>query len=307
MVNKMWLKRALDTSNAFGTWDTEAQAVNPDEYDFQLREYVGANTVIAALGEQYDFTKPGSTNTVTVDEAPTAAAALTETIATTISSISNRQVTFTPTEYGKAFQTTKKELARGFFDIMSNMTRKLGYSLALIRDTTAYSTCVSGAGNSVMVNGKSATTDLASTDTINYASIINARKEIRKDYYRVDRGAALVISPTQEGDLLALGTVHKVNEYGSNEALKNAYIGKLFGFDIFVSDSITPTANVEVALALGTHPTGEKAFGFAMKRFAEMGTEFHLLGRYYDIAADEDWDVQVLHPNAVCKVYTYSA
>jgi hypothetical protein len=58
-------------------------------------------------------------------------------------------------------------MARGFFDIMANTTRKLGYSLALIRDTTAYLTCYSGAGNSVIVNSVSATTDLASTDTLN--------------------------------------------------------------------------------------------------------------------------------------------
>lgn len=304
-AKRMWIKRALDTSNAFITSDTYAQAVNPAEYDFQLREYVAANTVVAALGEEYDFTKPGSTWTVTIDGAPSAAAAVAETANVSISAITNSQVTFTPSEKAKAFQTTRAEMARGFFDIMANMTRKIGYSLALIRDTTAYLTCYAGAGNSVLVNGAAATTDLTTTDTLNYAAIINARKEIRTDYFRTD-GGYLVVSPQQEADLLSLGTVNKANEFGSNEALRNAYIGRLFGFDIMVSDAVQTTSNVDYALALGRHPSGERGFGFAIKRPAMIETEYHALGRYWDFVGHEEWDVQVLHANAICTVASYA-
>jgi hypothetical protein len=136
--------------------------------------------------------------------------------------------------------------------------------------------------------------------------MIQARKEIRTDYYRTD-GGFLVISPTQEADLLALGTINKANEFGSQEALRNAYIGRLFGFDIMVSDAIAATSNVEYALAIGRHPSGERAFGFAIKRPAMIESEYHALGRYYDFVGHEEWDVEVLHPNAICKIATYQA
>ena len=118
MNRRNFIKRAYDSfdSNAFITSDTYATAVNPKVWDEQLREYQKKVLVYATTGvQEFDFRKPGRDYTVTVDAAPTAAAALAETAAVSIQPLTNRQVTFTPAEYGTGFEVSKSELEDAFF------------------------------------------------------------------------------------------------------------------------------------------------------------------------------------------------
>lgn len=79
---------------------------------------------------------------------------------------------------------------------------------------------------------------IAYTDGVNNdiekADILNARKLLNiAKVPMADR--AMVISPAQEAFLLAIGEFVKVNESGSEASLRNGLIGKLFGFDCYVS------------------------------------------------------------------------
>ena len=117
MDKRQFLKRAIDNANAFYTGQSEAQAVNPNIWDMRLREFEEANLVFTPQTEQFDFRGVGTDYKVTIDEAPSAATELTETVDVAISSFSTRNVTFDPTEYGAAYQLTRKEAVRAFFNV----------------------------------------------------------------------------------------------------------------------------------------------------------------------------------------------
>lgn len=304
MNKKEFIKKSLDTTNGFILSEsTEAQAVNPNIWDFRLREYEEANLIVTPLAEQFDFRNAGVDYKVTIDDTPSAAGALVETTDVTISAFSTRNVTFTPTEYGAAYQITRKEAVRAFFNVAERMTKKLGYSMALKKDTLAVSCLQDGAGNSVLVNSKSATTDLASTDTLDYASITKAARLIEDDYYTP---VMMIVNPTGKQQVLDLTTVHKANEWGTRDAIQKGLIGEIFGLKVFVTTQIPTASNVAKALVLGESQTGEQSFGYAIKRDAIIEKEYHARGRYWDIVGHEEYNFQVLHTNAICTIAHYA-
>lgn len=304
-----FIKRAIDTTNAFGTFNTEGAAVNPNVWDFKLRDYEEENLVLTPQAEQFDFRGAGVDYKVTIDEVPSAAAALTETVDVTISNFTTRNTTFTPTEYGAAYQLTRKEAVRSFFNSADRMVKKLGYSLALKKDNLAYAELVAGAGNSVIVNSKTALTALASTDTLNYAGITEAIKLIEEDVYTP---MDMFISYKQKQDLLNLQTINNADKFGTRSAVSRGLVGELFGLNIWVSHSITKSTvggsnYYDKAVVLGRSGTGEKAFGYAIKRDPLIEREYHARGRYWDIVAHEEYDFAILHANAICTIATYNS
>lgn len=309
MYAREFLKRSLDTSNAFISTDSEATKVNPKIWERILRDYEEEKRVLSALSTSFDFRTPGSTYTVTVDKAPTAASLTAETADVSISSVEFRQVTFDPTEQAKGFQVTRAQMARGFFNAMENFSKKLGYALALRKDNLARTELVTNAGNSVFVNGVSAASDIASTDTLSYAAILAALRENEEDFYFNHK--YLVVSPQQKEQLLSLGTIHKANEFGNREALSRGVIGKLFDVDVIMASNITTettaTSSYGRAIVLSESASGEQALGYAVKRDAMIETQYWARGRYWDIVGHEEYDFKMLHPDAACLIYTYHA
>jgi N4-gp56 family major capsid protein len=304
-----FIKRAIDTTNGFGTFDSEATAVNPNIWDFKLREYEEENLVLTPQAEQFDFRGAGTDYKVTIDEVPSAAAALTETIDVPISSFTTRNTTFTPTEYGASYQLSRKEAVRAFFNVADRMVKKLGYSLALKKDNLAYAELVAGAENSVIANSKTALTALASTDTLGYAEITKAIALIEEDVYTP---MDLFVSYKQKQDLLNLQTINNADKFGSRDAVARGLVGELFGLNIWVSHSITKSTvggsnYYDKAVVLGRSGTGERAFGYAIKRDPMIEREYHARGRYWDIVAHEEYDFAVLHGKAICTIATYNS
>ena len=294
--------RAID-ANAFTSISSEGQAVNRNIWDMRLREFEEANLVFTPLTEQFDFRSDGVDYTVTVDDAPSAAAALVETTDASISAFSTRNVTFTPTEYGAAYQLTRKESVRAFFNVAERMVKKLGYAMALKKDTLGIATAVAGAGNAYIANGVAVATDLASTDVLDYETINASVRLIEDDLYIPSE---IIINPTQKQQLLDDGRVHKADQFGTRSAVERGLLGDLFGLKIFVTTQIATASNIAVALLQGKSQTGEKATGYAVKRDPMIEREYHALGRYWDIVGHEEYDFEVIHPNGLCTVSTYA-
>ncbi len=304
MNKKEFIKQAIDTTYAFYSYQSEATAVNPNIWDFRLRDYEEKQLIFTPQTEQFDFRNAGVDYKVTIDDAPSAASELTETVDITISAFSTRPVTFTPTEYGAGYQITRKEAVRAFFNVAERMVKKLGYSLAQKKDSLAVSTAQDGATTNLIVNSKSATTDLASTDTLDYASLTKAARSIEALYYTPSK---IFVNFYGKQQLLDLTTVHKANEFGTREAIEKGLVGELFGLKVFVSHSIPVSGSAAKAVVLGESKTGEQAVGYAIKRDPIIEKEYHARGRYWDIVAHEEYDFQVLHPGAICTIAHYAA
>jgi len=302
MNKRELIVRAID-SNAFVSTDQYATVVNPKIWDTKLRDYEEQNIIFTNHVTTFDFRSPGRDYTVTIDAAPTAAAAVAETNAVAIQPITNRQVVFTPTEYGSAMQTTRKELVRAFFNVMENMSKKLGYALALKKDSLGVAEAYSGATTDLVANGV-ASSAIASSDTIGLEDFTKAVRIIKNYYYDPVKA---MINPFQEEQVLNITQLQKANEFGTRDAIDKGFVGQLFGVKIYVTHSIPVSGSTSKMLVLGQSQTGEQAVGYAIKRDAMIERDYDPFYRQESLIAHEEYDFATLHPNAIVTVESYAA
>jgi N4-gp56 family major capsid protein len=298
------IQRAID-SNGFMTSAASADYINPEFWNKEVLRFQENLLVITKLGKVYNDLQanPGDTLNITVDAEPSVASDLTESTDVAIDALTFSQVQFTPTERGKAYQLHDKEKRRTFVDLMSNVVMKLGYALAKRKEALVISTITDGAGNSVVANGVTAS-NITTSDTIDEQDILKARAEIKKDKYTP---TDLIISVGQEFSLLGNSLFNNADKYGGREAVLGGKIGMAFGVNVWWSDMITPTAYRSKALMLGQSLGGEPAFGIAQLSSPSIERQRQARGRYEDYVAVEDYDVAVLHANAICTIETYDA
>ena len=246
---------------------------------------------------------PGDTLNVTVNAAPLGASAVVESNDVAVKAYAVTQVVFTPTEYADAYALTDKEARRAFYSIASDMTKKLGYSLALARDVNALSTLIAGAGNAVVADGVVAS-DLASSNAIDYEDIVNGMTAIRKDKLIPK---VLLVSPGQLGDLMKNSAFRDASQYGGRETVLGGTLKTIAGLEVAYSTLIEATANRTKAVMLGVDLSGEPAFGVCIKATPQIRSQRFELGRYTNFVAAEEWDYAVLRANGICTIETYEA
>lgn len=297
------IKQAIDSSNGFFSTQAEAVAVNPALFDYKLRDFVRQNVVITPLAEQFDFTGPGATWKVTIDDEPSAAALLTETVDVTVSAFSTGNVTFDPVEYGVRYQLSYAEAARSFFNVSERMINKIGYQMAIKKDNLAYAELVAGVGTSVFANSKSASSDIASTDTLNLADILTAIATMKVAKMRP---TTLIVSPIQEKQLMSITTLQQANTFGTRTVVGEGVVGTLFGLSVVMSHSVTTSpSNRSKAIILGVTGSGEKSFGYAQKRLPMIETFRNIAGRFVDFVGTEEYDFATLHSSGIYAITTY--
>jgi HK97 family phage major capsid protein len=300
------IKRAIDT-NALSASVSTGTAINPSIWDQKLREFEEQSLIVTPLCESYDFTGPGADYSVFVDGTAAAGAALTETVALTITAFeATRKVTFTPTEYGKAYQVSDKEMRRSFFDVMNRITRKLGYSLAVLKESNAVSAARTAATYNILANGAAAASNIASTNTLGLNEILAAARKIETHDYQP---VSLSINKFQKEQLLKLSNLNDVSKFGTRDAIAKGVVGELFGITIYHSNSISNDAtatSTAKAIMLGKSGSGEGALGYAVKAYPKVASEYDVLGRFWTVAAVEEYNFQALHPLAIVTIQTWS-
>lgn len=296
---------AIDSSG-FQPNATAAGYINPTVWNRQVLDFLQEALVVSKLGKTYDdiLGSPGATLNVTINSTPLAASATDTSADASVSAYAVTQVTFTPSEYTFRYQLHDAEARRAFYDVQMDMSRKIGYALALALDDDAVTTCTSGAGNSIVANGVVAT-DIASSDTLDLDDIINAATAIRADKLFPK---ALVVSAEQMG-ALSKSTLFAstLPSGGDTNNVLGGKIGRIYGMDVYWSTQIAATNSKAYALMFGTDSSGEAAFGICRKSLPEVRTQYFAAGRYLDIVGAAEWDVQVLRANGIAKIYTYSA
>jgi hypothetical protein len=300
-----FIKKTVDANAAIYNIGTNAESIkiNPNIWDFKIRDYETANLVVAPLAEFFDFRGPGVDYKVTIDEAPSAAGLLVETDAIAVSAVSTRSVTFSPLEYGARHQVTRKEAVRAFFNLAERMSRKLGYALFLKKDALAVSTLQAGT-NLIFANARAVATDLVASDKMTPSLIAEGTKTMENLYYTPK---ALIMNYYQKNDLLNTTTITDVSKFGTRSAIEKGVFGEIFGVQLVVSHSIPVASHVAKAIMLGETGSGEKAFGYAIKRDPMVETQYDAIFRVWDIVAHEEYDFKILHQGAVCMLGTYVA
>jgi N4-gp56 family major capsid protein len=306
-MDKLELIQHAADSNAFKSTDTSAGYINPEYWNRQVLRSTESSLVVTQIAKVYNdlLDNDGDTLNITIGVEGAVAGALTETTAVTIDAQTYTQVVFTPTEYGAAYQVTDKEARRSFFSLMEDITAKLGYRLARKRENYAAALLTSGTGNAVVANGV-ASSAIASSDTLDYVDVINAIAEVTADKFTTT-GGFLFVAARQYGSLLKDSQFSNAYQYGGREAVLNGEVGMIAGLKVLVADEIAVANSKAKALVVGKNKDGTPALGIAYKARPKIEMERHALDRTTDIVAVEEWDMKVLHANAICTIETYCA
>jgi len=296
-MSEQLILRAIDT-DVFDSGETAAGYLNPQIWNKKIEEYATANLVLAPLGEQNDelMNKPGKQLNIATGVALTAAA-LTETDSIDIQKPDFGQVTVTPTEYGGAFQITRKEMDRAFVNLVEEKAADAGYALAKVKDETIAAMLVTDAGNSVYVNDVVSTT-IASTDIFETDAIADGVTEIRTDNFNP---LYLVIHPVQEGPLMKDTQFVDASQYGGREVVLNGEVGKYLGLRVF-SSTVVPTATENGITVYKALMLGPRAFVVATKRKPTIDSKYEPLDRAFSVAYVEDWGCDSLNANQICTI-----
>lgn len=302
MDSREFVSKAYDT-NAFTTSQTSAGYINPTIWNKEVLTSVRANLVVAPLGKQYTdlLNKPGSTLNITVSVEPASASTIAESTPSIVADYTKTQIIFTPGEKSITYQLTNKEKDRSFINLMQDMTQELGYSLAKHKDTLLVALLQASAGNSVVANGVLSSA-IASSDTIDYNDVVNARKELHKDKLMP---YAIVMGYEQLADIEKTEAARESNL--GDTITQNGFVGRFAGLDVYVSTQIEASDSKVKALVLAKDQKGQPAFGIAQKRNPYLELEYHAMARYTDIVATEDYDIKVLRANGICTLETYAA
>lgn len=296
---------AID-GNGFISTTTSAGYINPEYWNRELLNHVEETVILQSFGKVYDdiLNQDGASFNVTIGVEPSAAAALVETTDVSISEYTKTQVVFTPTEYGAAYQLSDKEARRAFFDVAQDMTKELGYSLALKRETFARDLVRSGADSNIVANGVDASA-IASSDSLTYDLIVDAAAAIRKNKL-IPR--VLFISPMQKAQLAKTPGFQRANEYGGRETVLGGVLDKIYGIQIVECTTFTPSSGTNSkAVLMGYDAKGVPAFGIGRKALPRIGVQRWERGRYTDFVAVEEWDMKVLRAKGLVTIQTYDA
>lgn len=302
MEFKEFVMNAID-SNGFQSTATAAGYINPEIWNREVLRHVEDTIVVAKYAKVYTdiLNAPGDTLNITINSAPAAAAAVDESADVTIAAYANTQVVFTPTEYAFAYALSDKEARRAFYDVASAMTAKIGYALALERDTLAVALLQAQTANAVVANNV-VYSNLASSDTLDWDDIVNAKVEIMKDKLIPK---VLIVSPGQLGQLMKTSAFRDASQFGGRETILGGELKTLGGLTVVYSTLITASSNKTKAVMLGVDMSGESPFGICLKASPTIRSQRFELGRYTNFVGVEEYNFQILRANGVCTVSSY--
>lgn len=304
MSFKELVMNAID-SNGFQSTATAAGYINPELWNREVLRHVEDTIVVSKYAKVYTdiLGAPGDSFNVTINSAPAAAAAVAESDDVTIAAYAVTTVQFVPTEYAFAYSLSDKEARRAFYDVASDMTQKIGYALALERDTLALSTITTGAGNAVTANSV-VSSAITTTDTIDWDDIVNGMTEVRKDKL-VPK--VIFVSPGQLGHLMKNQAFRDASQYGGRETILGGVLTRVGGLEVVWSTLIAPTANKTKAVILGYDMSGQAPFGIGVKALPQIRSQRFELGRYTNFVGVEEYQFKVLRANGICTVESYEA
>lgn len=296
----------LESEN-FNTGSSDADKINPKIWDEELQAFQESELSFVARFREYTtlLGTAGSSHVVNLDETPDAAELLVEGDPTPVSELFFDDVEFTPDEYGKAYQVSRKELRRTFVDVMPNIVQKIAYSLVLNQEQVAIEKAIDDAAHEVFPDGVSDETEL-SDEPLTPELIARARRLLRESKFSAE---AVDVTPKQFEDLILSDNLVNVNMAGSDDALRNYATGRLFAMEIAENDELPQeyngTEGVQVAICSGsTKPGGDYAMGISWKLQPEVRMAEYVRDRFAEVAGEEEWDIQTMHPGGLAVIVT---
>jgi len=168
---------------------------------------------------------------------------------------------------------------------------RIARAVAASVDAEIAAAIVASAGNTKAANATWDNAVIADRDPIQ--DILNAKSEIAIDNYNPDKNGYLLLHPTGYAHLLGNANVRNAGQFYTDSVTKNGIVGRILGLTIISSNSVTD-GGAQVVIAKEAL-TWKSVVGLTVKTIEDPGVK-------YTIRAFEVGQIQVVNPNAICKI-----
>ena len=158
-------------------------------------------------------------------------------------------------------------------------------------DETISTAILANAGNTQAANATWNNATIADRTPIQ--DILNAKSLIEIDNYNPNKNGFLLLHPTNYAELLGDANIRNAGQFYSDSVTRNGVVGSLLGLTVISSISVTE-GGAQVVIAKESC-TWKSVVGLNVKTIEDAGIK-------YTIRAWEVGQIQVVNPDAICKI-----
>jgi len=175
-------------------------------------------------------------------------------------------------------------------DVIARTLLRIARAVAKSVDGVIAAAILSEAGNVKAANATWNNAIIADRDPIQ--DLLNAKSEIAIDNYNPE-GAYLLLHPTNYAEMLGNANVRNAGQFWTDDVTKNGRVGQIVGLKVIVSNSITE-GGAQIVVAKEAC-TWKSVVGLTVNTIYDAGVK-------YTIRAFEVGQIQVVNPDAICKI-----
>lgn len=178
-------------------------------------------------------------------------------------------------------------------DVIARTLLRIARAVTKSVDTVIATEIVSKAGNTKAAGATWDDAVIADRDPIQ--NILDAKSLIEIDNYNPNRNGYLLVHPTGYAHLLGNPNIRNAGQFYSDSVTKNGIVGRLLGLTVISSNSV---ADGGAQVVVGKEAcTWKQVVGLTVSTIPDPGVK-------YTIRAFEVGQIQVVNPDAICKITT---
>ncbi len=168
---------------------------------------------------------------------------------------------------------------------------RIARAVAKSVDTDIAAAIVASAGNTKAANATWDNAVIADRDPIQ--DILNAQSEISIDNYDIYTNGFLILNPIALAQLLGNSNVRNAGQFWTDDVTKNGWVGRLLGLKVLSTNSVID-GGAQVLVSKEAL-TWKSVVGLTVFTIEDPGIK-------YTVRAFEVGQVQVVNPDAICKI-----
>ena len=176
-------------------------------------------------------------------------------------------------------------------DVIARTLLRIARAVASSVDSVITAAVIASAGNTAPANATWDNAVIADRDPIQ--DILDAKAEITVDNYNPDKGGYLLVEPVNFAQLLGNANVRNAGQFYTDDVTRNGVVGRICGLTIISSNSVTH-GGAQVVIAKEAM-TWKSVVGLTVNTIYDPGIK-------YTIRAFEVGQIQVINPDAMCKI-----
>ncbi|MEA1877258.1 MAG: hypothetical protein U9N86_10375 [Bacteroidota bacterium] len=176
-------------------------------------------------------------------------------------------------------------------DVIARTLLRIARAVTKSVDGTISAAILADAGNTTAANATWNNAVIADRDPIQ--DMLDAKALIEIDNYNPNQNGYIIMHPTNFSELLGNANIRNAGQFWTSDATRNGKVGRIVGLTIISSNSVTEGG---AQVVIGKEAcTWKSVVGLNVKTIYDPGVK-------YTIRAFEVGQIQVVNPDAICKI-----